>query len=344
MYRLASRLIPLLCLVMIAAPALCGAAETANFRDVVPPNSGTGEAQGDPLETFPTSWAANPIGLAFDFYDPTTVWFFHEADPGPGIYRVDVAAPHGSTPFVYSKLGGPNTDGGSIRPSDGYIYAADYNGDLVTIDDNIYLYDRSGSTVAFWETDTGLAGTPCSGGEVNVILDVAVDHQNPGIVYATSAVGQIYALDLSDTSGGSASPSACAVLASFPPPAGITITTGIEYDPCNDGYWIADFSSANLVLVANDGTFATVIESFPGGAVGGFNTGVTPQVDGETPLPLWTVDFSAAVVTRVDSATPGCTLAATILAIPTLGRFGLGAIALALAGCAWFMLRHRRTA
>jgi len=281
---------------------------------------------------------ANPLGLAFDYYDPTTVWSFHEANPAPGIWRVDVAAPHNATALTYSKLGDPNTDGGSIRPSDGYIYAADYQGDLLSIDDNIYLFDRSGNTVAFWETDTGLAGTPCSGGEVDQIIDVAVDHQNPGIVYATNAIGQIFALDLSDTSG-----SPCVVLDSFPPPAGITYALGIEYDACNDGYWISDFASANLVLVANDGTFATVLESFVGGGVGGFNTGVTPQVDGESPMPVWTVDFSGATVTRVDSGLE-CAPPTPILAIPTLGSLGLLAIALALAASAWWMLRRRQQA
>ncbi len=330
-------------LMLMAAPAISVAAATANFRDVVPPVPGSGEAQGDPLETFPTSWASNPLGLAFDYYDPTTVWAFHEADPAPGIWRVDVASPHNATAFTYSKLGGQNTDGGSIRPSDGYIYAADYNGDLVAIDDNVYLFDRSGNTVAFWETDSGLAGTPCSGGEVDVIIDVAVDHQNPGIVYATNAVGQIYALDLSDTSGGSVAPSPCVVLGSYPSPAGIISALGIEYDACNDGYWISDFASANLVLVANDGTFATVLESFPGGGVGGFNTGVTPQADGATPMPVWTVDFTGATVTRVDSGLE-CAAPTSILAIPTLGSTGLFAIAIALAASAWWMLRRRRSA
>ncbi len=293
--------------VCLAALPVLAADQFANFKDWAAANGVTnvgGEAQGDVIETFAVDWASSPIGLATDHINPTEMWFFHEADPSAGIWMVNVTAPRTPQALTYTKLGGPNVDGGSVRMSDGYIYAADYNGDVATIDDNIYLFDRTGATVAFWETDVGLAGTPCSGGNVNTILDVAADPSTVGIVYATDLAGNnITQLDLTDISGGAATPSPCSVTAVFSAPAPIINVTGIEYDSQNDGYWLSDFSSTNLVLVANDGTFNTVMESFTGDSGASFNTGVSAQRLGGNPLPLWVTDFTSVMATILDSGT-----------------------------------------
>jgi len=279
-----------------------------NLKDAVAalgPIVSSGQAQGDVIEVFPNAWAPNAIGLTIDRANPAHMYYFHENEPNPGIWVVDVAPPHSAVPFTYSKLGGPNTNGGSVRMNDGFIFATDFGGDGVAIDDNIYLFDRTGATVAFWETDVGLAGTPCSGGAVDSIVDVAADPFGPG-VYATSLAGNLITwIDVFDTSGGSGAPSSCAILGTFPAPAPITNVAGIEYDPENDGFWLADFDSNNIVLVANDGTFNTVMESLTGDAGAGFNTGVSQQTMGGDPLPLWVTDFGTNATAILDSGTPG---------------------------------------
>jgi len=291
---------------LVALPVVA-ADQFATFKEWAAANgvvTGSGEAQGDVLETFPADWAGTPIGVATDHLDTSQMWFFHEAAPSASIWSVDVTAPRTPQALSYTKLGGPNVDGGSVRMSDGFIYACDFNGDLAEIDDNIYLFDRTGATVAFWETETGLAGTPCTGGFVHTIIDVAADPSVVGTVYATDTSGNnITVLDLSNTSGGSSSPSPCSVLAVISAPAPIINVLGIEYDPQNDGYWLSDYLSTNLVLVAADGTFNTVIESFTGDSGAGYNSGVSVQRMGGPPLPLWVTDFSSGAVTILDSGT-----------------------------------------
>jgi small subunit ribosomal protein S11 len=134
------------------AAGRAGAQEFANFKDAAAAHSlpgGAGRAQGDVLESFVNGWAMGSLGIAFDYGNPARMVYFHEADPAPGIWLVNAVAPHSATVFIYSKLSGPGTDGGSVRMTDGFIYAADYNGDQVVIDDNIYLFDRIGNTVAW---------------------------------------------------------------------------------------------------------------------------------------------------------------------------------------------------
>ncbi len=281
-----------------------GAQEYASFKDAAAarglPN-GSGEAQGDVLELFANSWAVSTIGVAIDHGNPARMVYFHEADPSPGIWFVDVAAPHGATAFTYSKLGSQNTDGGSVRMTDGYIYASDYNGDLTVIDDNIYLFDRSGNTVAYWQTDV----PGCTGGAVNAIIDVATDPANPAFVYATAAGdgNSIYHLNLSDTSGGSGSLSTCVMIGTATSPGPHSDVVGIEYDPQNNGFWLSDFGSATVMLVANDGTFATVMETFTAQAGGGFTTGLSQQTGGGTPIKLWVTDFGSNSTAIIDSGT-----------------------------------------
>ncbi|MEN8163911.1 MAG: hypothetical protein ABFS37_07270 [Acidobacteriota bacterium] len=291
---------------LVAAPAMA-TDQYSNFKDWALANGhggAGGEAQGDVIETFPVSWAGSPLGLAIDHGDTSRMVFFHESDPDPGIWFVDVAAGHAATSLTYSKLGGQNTDGGSVRLSDGYIYTADYNGDLSAIDDNIYLFDRSGNTVAYWETDGGLTGTQCTGGSVDTIIDVAADPVIAGRVYATGVGGNVITeIDLSDTSGGAAASSPCVIMGTYAAPAGISSLIAIEYDPTNDGYWMSDFSSTNLVLVANDGTFATVLETFAFNSGAGYSTGISPQTSGGNPLPLWVTDFTSMNANVLDSGT-----------------------------------------
>jgi len=227
--------------------------------------------------------------------------YFHEADPNPGIWLVDVAPPHSATAFPYSKLGDPDTDGGSVRMTDGYIYAADYNGDLVTIDDNIYLFDRSGNTVAYWETDS----PGCVGGDVNHVMDVAVDPANPAFVYATAVDdgNAIYHLDLSDTSGGGGSQSSCVLLGTANSPGPITDVIGIEYDPQNNGFWLGDYFSDNVMLVANDGSFTTVMEAFTADPGAGYSSGLSQQTGGGAPIRLWVTNAVSNSTAIVDSGT-----------------------------------------
>ncbi len=264
----------------------------------------SGDAQGNVYRTIPASWAVSPIGVAADTFEPGAMYFFHEADPNPGIWRLTTKPPFVATPLIYTKLGNPNTDGGSVRNWDGAIYAADYNGDLAAIDDNIYLFDRFGNTIAFWETDGGLAGTPCAGGAVDGIIDVSIDPSTPGTVFATTAFDNlIYEINVSDTSGGSVSPSACTVVGTVAAPAALVTVVGIEYDSQIDGYWLSDFSSNTILLVANDGTFNTVLETFNADAGAGINTGVSPQPLAGPPTPLWVTDFSSGNAAVLDSGT-----------------------------------------
>jgi hypothetical protein len=285
------------------AAGSAGAQEYASLRDAAVAHGlpgGTGEAQGDVLETFANSWAVATLGVAIDHGNPAQMFYFHEASPSPGIWIVNVAAPHSATAFTYSKLGSPNTDGGSVRTTDGYIYASDYNGDLSAIDDNIYLFDRSGNTVAYWQIDN----PGCTGGAVDQVIDVAVDPSNPALVYATTFGGNaIYHLDLSDTSGGSVSLSTCVLLGTATAAGPITDVWGIEYDPQNDGFWLSDFNSATVMLVANDGTFTNVMETFAAQAGGGFTAGLSQQTGGGPPIPLWVTDFTSNSTAIVDSGT-----------------------------------------
>lgn len=285
------------------AAGSAGAQEYASLRDAAVAHGlpgGTGEAQGDVLETFANSWAVATLGVAIDHGNPAQMFYFHEASPSPGIWIVNVAAPHSATAFTYSKLGSPNTDGGSVRTTDGYIYASDYNGDLSVIDDNIYLFDRSGNTVAYWQIDN----PGCTGGAVDLVIDVAVDPSNPALVYATTFGGNtIYHLDLSDTSGGSGSLSTCVLLGTATAPGPITDVWGIEYDPQNNGFWLSDYNSATVMLVANDGSFTTVRETFTAQAGGGFTSGLSQQTGGGTPIRLWVTDFNSNSTAIIDSGT-----------------------------------------
>lgn len=78
---------------------------------------------------------------------------------------------------------------------------------------------------------------------------------------------------------------------------------GIEDDSQNDGFWLSDFGSATVMLVANDGTFATVMETFTAQAGGGFTTGLSQQTGGGTPIRLWVTDFTSNSTAIVDSGT-----------------------------------------
>lgn len=260
-------------------------------------------APGTSIDSFPVG---NAVGVAFDAFDADGAYVFLEGTT-PGIVHYDRNPPYAATPLTYSKLGGQDVDGGAVDRTTGNIYASDYQGDLSAIDDNVYLFDPAGNTIAFWETDVGLAGTPCSGGNINQIVDVAIDPSVPGRLYATSSGDNlIHILDLSDTSGGNAAPSPCAVLGTVAAPPPLVNVVGIDYDACNDGYWLSDFGSTTIVLVANDGTFATVLASFTFDSGAGFNTGVTAASYGVDPLETWVVDFNLQSLTRLDSGTTGC--------------------------------------
>lgn len=260
-------------------------------------------AQGDVVETFPAP-VSDPTGLAFDWFSGGAVWSFHANRPNPGIYILDLAPPHGAVSFPYTKLGDPDFTGGAIDPVTGNVYAADFNGDRNAIDDHIYLFDRSGATIAFWETDGGLAGVPCTGGTVDMICDVALDPAVPGRVYATtcginygSPSKLIHVLDLSDTSGGASTPSPCSILGSFEVPDPIVDVAGIEYSPCRDGYWLSDFGSAAIMLVDNDGTFGTVLEGFTLDTGSGRYPGIAAPCNGE----IWVADTYDDAISRVDA-------------------------------------------
>ena len=292
------------CAVVIALAAGVAAAGEPTFsRTWVPaPISGdSARAQGDVLDSFVGPCAASNIGYASDRHEPSRMFCFCEDDPNPSIYIVSTEPPYTAQVFPYTKLGGTNTTGGSVRLDTGDLYAADFNGDLSAIDDNIYRFDRTGATVAYWEVDDEVSGG-CTGGDVASIIDVAADPANPDRVYATAAydANLIYHLDLSDTSGGASSASACTLLGTITPTIGFTDLLGIEYDPEHRGYWLTDWGSADVLLVEDDGTFSTVRESFTASA-GAYNSGVSPHIGGPWPTELWVTDFTSNQTAIVDS-------------------------------------------
>lgn len=272
------------------------------------------EAAGDPIESISQVWLSNAVGLAFDAFDPTGVWHFHEpansTNPSAsGIWRVAAGSPHTATALTYTKRGGQDVDGGSVRSWDGVIFASDLNGDNVHIGDNIYAFARTGQTLAFWETDDGLAGSPCTGFIVDQILDIAVDPRAPRFVYATTAQeNKVYRINLSNTSGGASSTSPCQVVARVTPTALITNVAGIEYDPCNHGFWLSDLASGKIVLVADDGTFKTVLAQLTASLSSPpSNSGVSPlPASAGAPLALWSNALGSGASAVWDSGRSDC--------------------------------------
>lgn len=277
-----------------------------------PHSESSQEAVTDGQTTLDHVWMNNAVGATFDIFGGQHLYYFHEPTnsdlpAASGIWRVPVNNPGAATQFIYSKLGGQDVDGGAVRPSDGALYVADYNGDLTEIGDNIHLFDRSGNILAFWETDLGLAGTPCSGPAINRIVDVAIDPENPGVLYATAYQDpNIYRIDVSDTSGGALAPSPCTVTHAFTPPAEISDPAGLGYDRCGEGYWISDFSSSNVVLTSGPPDFSVRITY--NGSVGG-NGGRT---SGLAPIPrinrtdLWLVDLDDQQTAALSTIVDGC--------------------------------------
>ena len=256
----------------------------------------------------PASWAGNPNSVAYDWFDQSSMWFFHWGKVNPGIWRVDLD-PAGNSPvqLAIAKKGGADTDGGTIRPSDGYIFATDWEGDGVTIGDSIHLLDRTGSVIAFWETDQGLAGAPCNGPAIDKIQDVAMDHASPGTLYATQqGSNQIFSVNVSNTSNGSASSSPCTVVEVAEADVGLTDITGIEFDSCNDGFWLVDYESSAVVLVANDGTFNTIRHQFDGNSGLDWNDGASPDFSDPDRTKVWLTDYNSGNYSVWDSGLGRC--------------------------------------
>ena len=308
---------------LLALPAVLGAAEPrpkapttlAEARRLADRTDaaliGT-EAQGGVVSVYQHAWLNNAVGVAFDGFGTTEMIYFHEPTNSvrplaSGIWRVAVDDPSQAEPVRYTKLGGLDVDGGTVRPGDGAIFAADFNGNNDVIDDNIYLFDRDGDTIAFWETDRGLAGPPCSGPAIDQIVDLAYDPVDPTRLYATNfGDNKIYSVVLTDTAGGTTAPSGCIVDAVFDPPAGFGNVASIEFDPCNQGYWLTDFDSSQVALVAGPASFDTVVSSFTTEAPSSFNSGIAVQVRPDRRPLLWQVDLNDQVTYVLRSGLDRC--------------------------------------
>ena len=246
-------------------------------------------AAGDLLDSFPSP-IAQPLGID---YDPVRggVWIASESGQ---IARVSLNSPY-ETQKVLSLVGiaiagDGYSDGVAVLPN-GNLLLADYQGDLVNIDDYLFeINPDTGALVNYWPLD-GAWNTSINGTNINEVIDVELGPN--GNVYVTSASNNaVYEIGLLP-----GMPGAWYTVAVH------TATTvgnvlGIDRAGCPLGWWVSDFNSTSVALL--DGSFATV-QSFAASHDGNSsNTGIT-IVDDKDPIRLWTVDFTTGKIGIFDT-------------------------------------------
>ena len=126
-------------------------------------------APGGTIEQFDDSWSHDPVGLAYDAFRDRMV-YFHQ-DSSSSLWLAEISAPHTTTAMSVIKFerSGKDFTGGTVVPSNGNIYASDYNGDLSRIDDHIMSYDTNGNLLAYWELDDEVrSGAGCAGNVIDL--------------------------------------------------------------------------------------------------------------------------------------------------------------------------------
>lgn len=261
-------------------------------------------APGDVIERFDNP-VKRTVGLAYDAFRNRMIYFTERTKQG--IVLVDIEPPHDAVPLgIDSPTEDPQATGGTVMPGNGRIYAADYAGDFSTIDDLVALYDTDGTLLAYWAVDDhyDLPGSGCTGGNVNKIVDLTWDPDNPFHFFATAADdgNVLYHLDLSDTSGGPSQMSECTLVGTMTPASLdgiIEDVVSIEYDLHHEGYWVSDYESNNVALL--DRSF-NLLQSFAVEETS-FNTGISPMhsVSSFEPYEVWMSDYDSDITTAVDS-------------------------------------------
>jgi hypothetical protein len=249
-------------------------------------------AAGDLLDSFPSP-ITSPIGID---YDPVRggVWIASESGQ---IAMVNLNSPY-ETQKILSLVGiaiasDGYSDGVAVLPN-GNLLLADYQGDLMNIDDYLFeINPDTGTLVNYWPLD-GAWNTSVDGTNINVVVDVELGPN--GNVYVTSAGNNaVYEIGLLPGTPGY-----------WYTVAVHTATTvgnvvGIDGAGCPAGWWVSDFNSTSVALL--NASFATV-QSFAANHDGNaFNSGIT-VVDDKDPIRVWTVDFFTGMIGIFDTGLP----------------------------------------
>ncbi len=277
---------------------------------------------GDTIAQFPNTWATATMGLA---YDPVhqIVLYVHESqssthDPTVFDYDYGTGTIVSSTALSVQNPGWPwqldNRDGATYDPDTGTYFLPDYNGDLSYADDNIVEVDASGNIIAVWETDDEVGSNDCAnGGEIDEIIDITYDPDNPRRYYVTAAYdgNNIYYIDLSNNSGWWV-PNSWLLLDTIVPTdldGIISDILGIEWDPVQQGYWVSDWNSDNIALLDRNFNLVQVLTVT---TPAGYSSGITPMNDvgAGHPYQIWLTDFTSDTTTVVESlsSSPGTSI------------------------------------
>jgi hypothetical protein len=236
-------------------------------------------AAGELLESFPSP-IGQPIGID---YDPVRggVWIASESGQ---IARVSINSPY-ETQKVLSLVGiavaGDGYSTGVAVLPNGNLLLADYQGDLIAIDD--YLFEvnpDTGTLVNYWPLD-GASNTSINGTNIDQVIDVKLGPN--GNAYVTNiANNAVYEIGLLP-----GKPGAWYMVAVH------TATTvgdvwGFDWAGCPTGWWVGDGNSTTVALL--DASFATVQSFAASHDSNSFNSGIT-IVDDKDPVKLWAIDW-----------------------------------------------------
>lgn len=213
-----------------------------------------------PIATFGDvmgSWSpgvTSVIGLAYDASN-NSIWVANEG--GGSVPEKDAGAGHGTLRSInvlgFGITGDGYTDGVAVDLANNRILLTDFQGDLVNFDDLIYEVDYTSLAMTnIWGTDS-FSNTSRDGSNINTILGICVD--GAGGVWASDNTALIHSINLyadgtwdhnfqQGVPGGGS-------------------WAGIDYDPCLDDFFVANFANNRLQYHADLTSNATQVAASP---------------------------------------------------------------------------------